>query len=500
VTVLGRRNLTCGISHARKSPAMADPNIFFLPVGEFCRREVVTCAPDDALVAVASVMRQRNISSVVVCEDGAPAGIVTDRDLRNKVIAGGSDPNGLKVREVMNAPLISIGEEDFLFEALYRMSRHGIHRVAVVDREGRLSGIVTDSDILRLQTRSPQQLIRDIENAGTVAELKELHRRIQELVLHLVGTGVATRDLVRMIAHLNDQLLLRLIGLLRNSTFSDLPDGFAFVVLGSEGRQEQTLTTDQDNAIIYADDLNPTEVARIEAFAKELIDQLIAIGVPPCSGGIMASRAEWRRSFSGWTRVLDQWLGNAVPENVLKGSMFFDLRTLAGDLTLEERLREHISARLKQDAAFLVRTAANVLRFNPPLGWFGRFRLEKKGTHRGQLDIKKAGIFALTEGMKVLALEAGILKGGTLERLEALVAAKVLDRQLANDLEASFNFLVFLRLRSQVTAVRAGMAPDNYLALGQLNHMERGRLRLALEEVANFQDVLRLHFQLDLFG
>ena len=479
---------------------MADPNIFFLPVGEFCCREVVTCSPDDALVAVAAVMRQRNISSVVVCEAGAPFGIVTDRDLRNKVIATGSDPNRLTVREVMHAPLISITEGDFLFEALYRMSRHNIHRVVVVDKHGQLTGIITDSDILRLQTRSPQQLIRDIENAATVAELKDLHRRIQELVLHLVGTGVATSDLVQMIAHLNDQLLLRLIGLLRSTTFADLPDGFAFVVLGSEGRQEQTLTTDQDNAIIYADELNAEQVERIEAFATELIDQLIAIGVPPCPGGIMASRPEWRRSFSGWTRELDRWLTEATPENVLKGSMFFDLRTLSGDPTLEERLRQHIDMRLKQDAAFLVRTAANVLRFKPPLGWFGRFRVEREGPHRGQLDVKRAGIFAITEGIKVLALEAGILKGGTRERLEALVAAKVLERKLANDLEASFNYLVFLRLRCQVAAVREGRTPDNYLSLDRLNHMERGRLRLALEEVGDFQEVLSLHFQLDLAG
>ena len=479
---------------------MADPNIFFLPVGEFSCREVVTCSPDDELVAVAALMRRRNISSVVVCREGAPAGIVTDRDLRNKVIAAGTDPNGLRVAEVMNAPLISIGEDDFLFEALYRMSRHGIHRVVVVDSSGRLTGILTDSDILRLQTRSPQQLIRDIEEAESVAELKDLHRRIQDLVLHLVATGVATRDLVRMIAHLNDQLLLRLIALLRASAFADLSDRFAFVVLGSEGRQEQTLTTDQDNAIIYADGLGPAEVERIEAFSKVLIEQLISIGVPACPGGIMACRPEWRRSLAGWTRVLDHWLANATPENVLKGSMFFDLRTLSGDSALEEQLRAHISTRLKQDSAFLVRTAANVLRFSPPLGWFGRIRLEKEGEHRGQLDLKKAGIFAITEGAKVLALEAGILKGGTRERLAALVAAKVLDRKLVEDLEASFNFLVFMRLRSQVAALRAERAPDNYLALDQLNHMERGRLRLALEEVGSFQDVLRLHYQLDLFG
>ncbi len=398
----------------------------------------------------------------------------------------------------MTAPLITVGEEDFLFEALYRMSRHGIHRLGVVDAGGRLTGIITDSDILRLQTRSPQQMLRDIEEARGVDGLREIHTRVQGLVLHLAGTGVATADLVRMISHLNDRILLRLIALLREERFPDLPERFAFVVLGSEGRREQTLTTDQDNAILYAEGLSAAEVRQIEEFSRALIDSLIDIGIPPCPGGIMASNEAWRRSIRGWTEVLDHWFANAVPENILRGSMFFDLRTLYGDPSLERALKTHITGSLRREVAFLVRTAANVLRFKPPLGWFGRIKVEKKGAQRGLLDIKKAGIFAITEGIKVLALEAGLLDGGTRERLQSLAEAKVLGRGQAEDLEASFNFLVFLRLRSQVTAIREGRKPSNHIALDNLNHMERGRLRLALEEVGAFQDFLRSHFQLDL--
>jgi CBS domain-containing protein len=178
--------------------------------------------------------------------------------------------------------------------------------------------------------------------------------------------------------------------------------------------------------------------------------------------------------------------------------MFFDIRTLHGDPSLERAIKEHLREHLKQDNIFLVRTAANVLRFDPPLGWFGRIKTEKKGQHRGELDVKKAGIFAITEGIKVLALEAGILDGGTRERLQGLVAAQVLGREQAEDLEASFDFLVSLRLRAQVGAIRAGREPTNYLALDHLNRMEKGRLRLALEGVGSFQDFLNRRFQLDL--
>jgi len=477
---------------------MPEANVLFLPVGQFCRREVVTCGADEPLVAVARIMRTRNISSVVAADGGVPVGIVTDRDLRNKVVAHGLDPRVLLVRAIMSSPLITVGEEEFLFEALHQMSSHGIHRVGVVDRAGRLVGIITDTDILRLQARSPQQLIRDIEEAGGIADLQALRLRIQTLVMHLVATGVHTRDLVRLIAHLNDRLLLRLVALLRETRFSDLPQRFAFVVLGSEGRREQTLATDQDNAIIYADGLDPGELQQIEAFAEELINQLIAVGVPPCPGGIMAKNPEWRRSLGGWADLLGKWLASPTPEHILTGSMFFDLRTLYGDPSLERSLKERIAARLQLEPQFLRYAAANVMRFAPPLGWFGRIRVEREGVHRGLLDVKKAGIFAITEGLKVLALEAGIVDGGTRDRLQALVDAKVLGRVQADDLETSLNFLVHLRLRGQVAAIREEREPTNFIDLKQLNRMERGRLKLALEGVGTFQEFLNLRFQLDL--
>lgn len=477
---------------------MPEVNTLFQPVGQFCSREVVTCEVADPLVSVASTMHNRNISSVVVCSGGVPTGIITDRDLRNKVVAHGLDPNRLTVRDIMSSPLITVGADEFLFEALYRMSKHGIHRVGVTDGAGTLTGVITDSDILRLQARSPQQLIKDIEEATSVEELKPLHGRVQGLVMHLVGTGVQTRDLVRMIALLNDRMLLRLIALLRREKYRELPDRFAFVVLGSEGRMEQTLTTDQDNAIVHGDELLPGELEQIERFAGELIDTLIATGVPPCPGGIMAKNAVWRRSLGGWTEALNQWLASPTPDNILTGSMFFDLRTLYGDPSLEQALKAHIAARLQVEPMFLRYAAANVLHFKTPLVWFGRIRVEKKGAHQGLLDVKKAGIFAITEGIKVLALEAGIVDGGTRERINALVDAGTLDRIHADDLEMTFNFLVHLRLRNQVAAIREGRAPTNFIDLKQLNRMEMGRLKLALEGVRTFQEFLSLRFQLEL--
>jgi len=477
---------------------MSEDNILFQPIKKFCRRDVATCHPTDTVVTVAGVMRDLRISSVIVCEDTTPVGILTDRDLRNKVVACAADPATTTARDIMNAPLITVHEDDFIFEALYRISKNGIHRICVVDQDSRLSGIITVTDIMRLQTHSPQKLVRDIDQAATLEELKDYHARIQDLVLHLVSTGVPPRELVRMIALLNDQLLLRLIALLRARQFSDMTDQFAFVVLGSEGRREQTLTTDQDNAIIYADGLSAEEIEEIEAFAEKLIDSLIEIGVPPCPGGIMAKNTFWRRSYSEWADVLRSWLSNPLPENILNGSMFFDVRTVYGDPRLEQGLKEMLVRHFSEEKMFLTRSAANVNRFRPPLNLFGGIKVQHDEAHRGQLDIKKAGIFAITEGVKALAMEAGITTGGTRERIEALVEGGILKQNVADDLEASYNFMVFLRLRCQVDHIRAGGQPSNYITLAKLNNMEKGRLKISFEEVNEFHEFLRVHFRVHL--
>lgn len=477
---------------------MAEENQFFRPIRDFCQRNVVTCAAADGVVDVVARMRERNISSVVVVGDGRPLGILTDRDLRNKVVAQGRDPNTLHVADIMNAPLAVIGEDDVLYEALYRMSRLKIHRLVVVTPGGELAGIITDTDILRLQAHSPHQLVLDIEKADSIDSLRLLHERIQKLVVHLSGTGIPIRDMVKLIANLNDQVLIRLIHLLRSTRFPDLTEDFAFVVMGSEGRSEQTLSTDQDNAIIYDDGLDPAQVARLEAFSHELIDALISIGVPPCSGGIMARNPAWRRSLGAWKQELNRWLSTPTPENVMTGSMFMDLRALYGRADLVEALRQHAFRHMSTDQGFLMRMAQNMTNFLPPLGWFGRIKVEKSGPYSGKVDVKKAGIFAITDGIKALAIEARKLDGSTHDRMEALVAGGALKEDAAADLRAAFDFLVLMRLRGHVDALRQGVEPSNYIALDQLNAMEQGEFRLALEGVTKFQAFIKHHFKLHL--
>lgn len=477
---------------------MSDESTFFLPVKDHCHRGLITCRTEDRVIAAALQMRDKGISSLIACDDrGVPVGIMTDRDLRNKVVAGRLDPSKVAVSEVMTAPVISVREEDSLFEVLYQMSHHRIHRVGVVDNNNQLVGIINESDIIRLQNRSPQKLLRSIDETNSVADLKIIHDNMEELVVFLHGNGVRTKDLVRLIALLNDQICLRLIKILREQRFTNLPKGFAYLVLGSEGRREQTLKTDQDNAIIYADNLTAAELAIIQDFSQVLIDALIEIGVPECPGGIMAKNQFWRRSISQWQQAIDSWISVPSGENILNFSMFSDMRTLWGDASLEQQLRDHIIKRAEEEAVFLARMAANVCRFTPPLGLFGRIKTEK-GSQAGLVNLKKAGIFALTEGIKTMALGIGVLGGSTHDKLQTLLEKQILNDKQVGDLEAAFSLLSFFRLREQVKLAAAGQEPNNFISPSALNRVERGRLKTALEVVQSFQGTLRAHFKVNM--
>ncbi|MBN1956880.1 MAG: CBS domain-containing protein [Desulfuromonadales bacterium] len=478
---------------------MSEEATFFLPVKDYCHRSLITCSTSDSVKSAAEVMRDKGISSLIVCdEQSKPVGIMTDRDLRSKVVAGGLNPEIVTVEKVMTAPVISVHEEDTLFEVLYRMSHYRIHRVGVVDDQDALVGIINESDIIRLQNRSPQRLLRSIDEALNVADLKTIHQESEQLIIFLSRSGVRTKELVRLISLLNDQIADKLIALLKESQFPDMGRLSTFLVLGSEGRQEQTLKTDQDNAIIIADEASPEVVAKIEAFSQDLIASLIEIGVPECPGGIMAKNPFWRRKLGDWKAAVDSWIAAPSGENILNFSMFSDMRSLCGDSRLASELRAHIVQRAEENTIFLARMAANVCRFPPPIGMFGQIKTEKSGDHVGMIDLKKAGIFALTEGIKTLALNIGVLEGSTHDKIDMLVKRAVLSQAQAEDIEASFNLLTFLRLRGQVNSAAAGREITNHIYPGSLDRVEKGRLKLALDVVHSFQGMLNQYFQLDM--
>lgn len=469
---------------------LKEGSIFLARVRDVYRKDTFTCKPDITASHVALLMKEMNVSGVIVSHYDVPVGVVTDRDLRDKVLAMELDPTKVYVSSILSEPLISIREDDFLSEAVYKMLKNNIHRLAVVNDTGNLLGVITDTDIIKFQTDTALYFMRDLEDARNISDVKVINDKMIDYIGTLFKAEIKPKDLIRLISYLNDLIIVKTIRLIVEKEFPKLPAKFAFLVLGSEGRMEQTLKTDQDNAIVYADELGKEDLVLLEAFSVKLIDSLVDIGFPSCPGGIMAKNAVWRRSLSDWGDTAKGWVSVPTPSNILNYSMFSDLRTVYGELELEKALKQRVVNVISKNPVFLAHMANNILRFKPPLNFLGGFKVEKKGEHAGKLDIKMAGIFPLTEGIKVLALEAGIMEGGTIDKIAKLMGRGIVPDDELHEVEASLDFFIYLRLKNQIEQVSSGLEPTNFIDPLNLNEVERERLKVGFSMVKAFQSFL----------
>lgn len=476
---------------------MNETNLLVRPVKDIAKKIVYTSPPHISIKDIALIMESKNISGIVISENNLPIGIITDRDFRNKVISKGLSPDKIKASEIMSSPVMTIREDDYIFEAIYKMTKNNIHRLVVVDNMGTISGILTDTDIIKLQTNTPFYFMRDLEYSNNLDDLKMLNNKTISFINFLMASGIKTIEVIRFISHINDAIIKKCIELVLKGDYTSLPDKLAFLVLGSEGRKEQTLKTDQDNAIVYSDTLGNADIEIINTFSEKLISSLIYIGIPECPGGIMAKNEMWRKSLGQWKKVLSQWISTPTPENILNYSMFSDLRTIYGDESLALQLKNHIKQLVTENSLFLAHMAKNVLRFPPPIGFFGNIKTEKEGKHKGRLDIKKAVIFPITEGIKILSLEAGVISGSTVEKIRELLKLNIMPENDLLEIETSFIFAVNLRIKNQLKELSRGEDPSNFIDVKKLNHIEIDRLKIALSVVKTLQSFLKGKYNLD---
>ncbi|HXE96738.1 MAG TPA: DUF294 nucleotidyltransferase-like domain-containing protein [Dongiaceae bacterium] len=469
-----------------------------MPVDSVCRCPAITCSPEMGLVEMARLMTAGNISGIVVVDNDTPVGIVTLRDLRNLVANAVSKIETLTVREVMKSGLISVRTSDFLFKAIFLMAKHNIHRLVVVDECDRLYGVITDTDLLRIQTRSPLYLVQEIESATTIEHLRLIGSKMTEMVQYAVNTNADAQSLIQLIAHFNDTLTQRLIFILDRSDNVRLPSGAAFLAMGSEGREEQTLRTDQDNAIVFPDNFSPEQRAEVQRFAERIVAALESVGVPLCPGKMMANNPDWCHTLSEWKQLTERWITIPGPDETVHFGVFQDLRVLYGEKALEDELRAYICECARSNPIFFPNMARNIIRFKPPIGMFGRLLVEKKGDHRGKLDLKKGGLFALTKGISLIALESGILGGTTWSKLERLQHLHLVSDQDMEVIRDAFSFLMKMRLGKQLSALASGQDADNFVDPLSLTEPEREQLRTALRGVETLIKLLNSHYQLNL--
>ena len=437
--------------------------------------------------ALSQMHRLRIGSMLVVDPESRPLGILTRYDVLDRITLAGVSLDR-PMSEVMVGPVHCLEADRSAQEAALLMSAKGIRHVPVT-RHGALVGIVSERDLYALQRLSLSQVSDRIRHAAAVPELKETAGDIRRFARHLLGQGVQALQLTQLISHLNDVLTARLVELKAAEHKLD-PQRFCWLALGSEGRSEQTVATDQDNALIVADD---SDKAALLAFAAVVNQALDDCGYPLCKGNIMAGNPECCLSLAQWQQRFAQWIEQGSPQDLLNASIYFDFRAIAGQGALAAELRGFVGQRAAANPRFVRQLAVNGLVQAPPLNWRGQIDTTAMDGH-DTLDLKLQGTAILVDIARTYALAHGVPATGTRERFEAIGAKIGVPAHEHQAWVAGFEFLQMLRLRAQLDGSAVGDNP-NRIAVDMLNDIDRRILRETLRVVRSLQQRVQLDYQ-----
>ncbi|MGY8902996.1 MAG: DUF294 nucleotidyltransferase-like domain-containing protein [Burkholderiales bacterium] len=456
-------------------------------LGTLVRGKPVTCLPDTPLRQALLLMREQRVGSVLVTDaSGALLGIFTRYDVLSRV-ALEQAPLERPIAQVMTQPVHALEADRSAHDAALLMSRLGIRHVPVT-QGGALLGMVSERDLFAMQRQSLKQVSLTIQTARHADELPAAAQEIRQYAHSLLAQGVRARQITALVSHMNDLLTRRLLELTA-ATAGLNPARFCWLALGSEGRMEQTVSTDQDNALILADDMDDTEHARVLAWAHQVNLALDACGYPLCTGGIMAGNPPCCLRLAQWQARFAQWMAQGTPADLLNASIYFDFRPLWGDATLSHQLRHSVSATARETPRFLHQMALNALGHSAPLNWMGSIDTDAQG----RIDVKLQGTAIFVAVARVYALAQGLSATNTCERLEAAGRAFGLADAEYTAWSGAFEFLQLLRLRLQLEA--HDPEQPNTLPLATLNDIDRRILKEAFRFAKRLQQRLQLDYE-----
>jgi len=474
-----------------------DKILFTTTVEEIGSKNVISIPEHTSIKEAATIMCENGISSLIVLNsEDIPAGIITDKDLRRKVVAAAMDVNE-PVKNIMSFPIIKIDAKDYCFEAIVRMLKYNIHHLLVI-KNGQIDGVITNHDIMMLQGFSPVTIVRDIEIQQSIDGLINASKQMTNIVGNLLHQGAKASNITRIITEINDRIVRKIIQFAERE-FGLPPVPYCWIALGSEGRKEQTFKTDQDNALIYADPASEQEESIKKyflEFTNYIKDNLLKCGFPPCPGDIMASNPRWCQPLKMWKKYFSQWVYAPKGESITFSAIFFDFRGIYGDLSLEESLREYLLTIIKDQKIFLGYLANLAVKNRPPLGFFKTFVVEKSGEHKDKLNLKIKGIAPIIDIVRLFSLEKGVRETSTLERIETLKHKHALAKEYGEELIYAFEFLMFLRMKHQYEQVIQGMMPDNFINPETLSNLEKKLLKDTFHLISKLQDILIERYKL----
>ncbi|WP_282603752.1 DUF294 nucleotidyltransferase-like domain-containing protein [Paracoccus sp. PARArs4] len=457
-----------------------------LKVQDLLTRAPLSCAPDTPVIEAARKMRDAGISSLGVTSGGALIGLLTIRDMSNRVVAEGLDMRR-PVSEVMTPDPITLAPDALGYDVLNVMLERRVGHLPVVE-DGRFVGMISQTDLMRVQAISAPGLIREIAQSGSASEMARVTARIPELLVQLVKANQRHEIITRMITDVADAVTRRLLDLAAQR-LGPAPAAWCWAACGSQGRQEQTGVSDQDNCLILAEGADPDD-PWFTNFAGLVSDGLDACGYVYCPGDMMATNPRWRQPLPVWQGYFRDWIAHPSPEAQMLSSVMFDLRAIGGDAALLAGLQRDTLAAASKNSIFVAHMIANSLKHRPPLGLIGGFATIRSGEHRNHIDMKHNGVVPVTDLARVYALQGRIGSVNTRARLEDAEDRQVISASGARDLIAAYDMIQTARLDNQAQLVSAGRKPDNYLSPADLPDFERSHLRDAFVVVRGMQSAI----------
>lgn len=450
-------------------------------------RDPMTCSPDTDVQGAAVMMRDHRISSLCVVHQDKLVGIATVRDLSNKALARAL-PLDTPIDRIMTPDPISLSPSSIGSDVLHVMMERKIGHVPICEG-GKLVGIVTQTDLTRFQAVSSAELVSNIAHACTPAEMAAVTARIPQLLVQLVAGGSRHEVVTRLITDIADTATRRLLALAEEK-LGPAPAPYLWLACGSQGRQEQTGVSDQDNCLFLDDAVTAEQMPYFQELAAFVCDGLNECGYVYCPGDMMATNPQWCQPVRMWKEYFRGWIHKPDPMAQMLASVMFDLRPIGGTTSLFEDLQEDTLKAAESNSIFVAHMIGNSLKHTPPLGLLRGFATIRSGEHKNTLDMKHNGVVPVVDLGRVYALQGQLTAVNTRARLEEAGAAGVLSASGVRDLLDAYDLIAETRLLHQSRQIKRGEAPDNYMELAELSDFERSHLRNAFVVVKSLQSAV----------
>lgn len=454
-------------------------------------RELTTITRDATIHQAALLMSEKRLSSLIVVNENKLCGILTDRDLRNRVLAKGLTGE-LLVEQAMTENPTTIKPEALIFEAMLTMSENNIHHLPVVNGNKPIA-IITSTDLIRSQSSQPLLLIGQIDRQNSLESLIQVSQKIPDLLFNLISSDAKAMEIGRILTSVTDSLTRRLISL-KQQQLGPAPMTFCWLAFGSQGRQDQMAGSDQDNALILEREATEIEKAYFKELSEYVCSALNECGFPFCPGNIMAQNPKWQLTLQQWLQAFSKWIKTPDPSALLNATIFFDMRPVFGDLSLFKQLQTTVLKNTKNNDIFIAALSQNALQSTPPLGFFRSFVLERDGSEVKGIDLKHKGNALINDIVRIYALSVGIEEVNTIKRIEALIALSAIDKDIAMNLLDAWEFIAHKRLTNQGQQFNNTQPVSNYILPDSLSSLVRHQLKDAFKVIHEAQGTVKHKF------